>query len=123
MPRCPVPVFVLGCGRSGTTVTARLLNHLPGVHIAKETGYLNQHLDLLKQIREAIVPAALLQVVNSWMQTNDWTGRASAEGFADFCRRHLAQQANQLRRARDKIRLGVCFDAEGRFVIQRFCRR
>ncbi|MEY4185839.1 MAG: hypothetical protein RIT02_873 [Planctomycetota bacterium] len=87
MPRCPVPVFVLGCGRSGTTVTARLLNHLPGVHIAKETGYLNQHLDLLKQIREAIVPAALLQVVNSWMQTNDWTGRASAEGFADFCRR------------------------------------
>ena len=46
----PIPVFVLGCGRSGTTVTARLLNHLPGVHIAKETGYLNQHFDLLRQI-------------------------------------------------------------------------
>jgi hypothetical protein len=87
MPRCPVPVFVLGCGRSGTTVTARLLNHLPGVHIAKETGYLNQHLDLLKQIHEVSVPTELLQVVNSWLQTNDWSGRVSAEGFAEFCRR------------------------------------
>lgn len=84
MPRCPVPVFVLGCGRSGTTVTARLLNHLPGVHIAKETGYLNQHLDLLKQIHEVSVPTELLQVVNSWLQTNDWSGRVSAEGFAEF---------------------------------------
>ncbi|MFM8723875.1 MAG: sulfotransferase, partial [Planctomycetaceae bacterium] len=88
MPRRPIPVFVVGCGRSGTTVTARLLNHLPGVHIAKETGYLNQHLPLLQQIKGSEVPEQLLLVVNSWLQTNDWTGRASAPGFADFCRRH-----------------------------------
>lgn len=88
MPHCPVPVFVLGCGRSGTTVTARLLNHLPRVHIAKETGYLNQHLPLLQQVEGSTAPEQLLLVVNSWLQTNDWTGRATAAGFANFCHRH-----------------------------------
>ena len=78
----PIPVFVLGCGRSGTTVTARLLNHLPGVHIAKETGYLNQHFDLLRQIDQPAALEQLLQIVNAWLQTNDWSGRASAADFA-----------------------------------------
>ena len=87
MSEGPIPVFVLGCGRSGTTVTARLLNHLPGVHIAKETGYLNQHFELLRQIDQPAALERLLQIVNAWLQTNDWSGRASAADFAEFCRR------------------------------------
>ena len=39
MPTNPEAVFVVGSGRSGTTLLAGVLNQLPGIWIGKETGF------------------------------------------------------------------------------------
>lgn len=81
----PIPIFIVGSGRSGTTITASLLNRLPGVHIARETGYLSENLDLLRDIGNADSLHRLVKVVNSWLCTERWEARASIEGFMRFC--------------------------------------
>ncbi len=81
----PQPVFVVGSWRSGTTITAKLLNHLPGVCIAKETGFITESLHLLQQVPAASALTPLLAQVNSWLQTNGWAGRVTIGGFRDFC--------------------------------------
>ncbi|MEJ7589976.1 MAG: sulfotransferase [Planctomycetaceae bacterium] len=88
MSQHPIPVFVLGSGRSGTTITASLLNHLPGVQIAKETGYIGQNLALLQDIEHPDALARLVQEVNSWLEKERWEHSASIQGFRDFCQRY-----------------------------------
>lgn len=88
MTQLPVPVFILGNGRSGTTVTAALLNQLPGIHISKETGFLSTSLGLLRAMDEPTVMRRLLGHVNSWLEVNAWTNRADERGFCEFCERH-----------------------------------
>lgn len=83
----PSVVFVVGAGRSGTTITASLLNRLPGVAIAKETGYIGLSMPLLERIDDPQVLDRLLADVNSWLERERWTHRASAAGFAEFCDR------------------------------------
>ncbi len=85
MPQPPVPVFVLGNGRSGTTVTAALLNQLPGVHIAKETGFLATSLGMLKAIDQPSTLRRLLNHVNPWLELNAWEHRADERGYRAFC--------------------------------------
>ena len=88
MTQLPVPVFILGNGRSGTTVTAALLNQLPGIHISKETGFLSTSLAMLKAMDEPSVMRRLLAHVNPWLEVNAWTNRADERGFREFCDRH-----------------------------------
>lgn len=84
----PTPVFILGSGRSGTTVTATLANLLPTVHIAKETGYIGLGLPLLNSIDDPGSLQQLVQDVNSWLQKEQWEHQASVEGFRAFCDRY-----------------------------------
>lgn len=86
--KSPVPIFILGSGRSGTTVTASLMNRLPGVHIAKETGFIGQSVDLLRDIANPESRRQLIDVVNSWLAIEQWSGRASEKGFEEFCQQH-----------------------------------
>ena len=88
MPLHPTPVFILGSGRSGTTVTATLLNRLPRVHIAKETGYLGLSLPLLRRIDDEDALTQLVDTVNSWLNKERWEHQSSADGFRSFCRRY-----------------------------------
>ena len=88
MTQHPTPVFVLGSGRSGTTITASLLNHLPGVQIAKETGYIGQNLALLHDIENPDTLDRLVMNVNSWLEKERWEHTASIQGFLDFCQRY-----------------------------------
>ena len=90
----PVPIFILGSGRSGTTVTASLMNRLPGVHIAKETGFIGQSVDLLRDIANPESRRRLVEVVNSWLVVEKWSGRASEQGFEDFCQQHQLSGAS-----------------------------
>jgi hypothetical protein len=83
----PTPVFIVGSGRSGTTITASLLNRLPGVHIAKETGFIGQNFDLLQRTDHPESLNRLVDVVNSWLTSEQWEQRATAEGFHNFCSR------------------------------------
>ena len=85
MSNSPVPIFILGSGRSGTTVTASLMNRLPCVHIAKETGFIGQSVELLRDIANLDSRRQLIEVVNSWLVVEKWSGRASEQGFQDFC--------------------------------------
>lgn len=85
--KSPVPIFILGSGRSGTTVTASLMNRLPGVHIAKETGFIGQSVELLRDIANPDSRRRLIEVVNSWLDLEKWSGRASEQGFESFCDR------------------------------------
>ena len=94
MSNSPVPIFILGSGRSGTTVTASLMNRLPGVHIAKETGFIGQSVDLLRNIENTTSRLQLMEVVNSWLVVEKWSGRASEQGFADFCQQHQLHGAS-----------------------------
>ncbi len=96
MAQHPTPVFILGSGRSGTTVTASLLNHLPGVQIAKETGFIatNQKVLLEAADRQSLV--RLIPEINSWLARNEWVNRASAEGFYQFCDRYNLQGGSAL---------------------------
>ncbi len=91
MTEQPTPVFVVGSGRSGTTITAALLSRLPGVRIAKETGYIGEHLDLLQDTSNPQSLSKLIVAVNSWLKHNQWGHTASTEGFHAFCRRYDIQ--------------------------------
>jgi hypothetical protein len=85
MSQHPVPVFILGSARSGTTVTASLLSQLPGVQIVKETGFVAQH---VAQLQDIANPASLRRVIdaaNSWLKPGQVDKRASLEGFSRFC--------------------------------------
>ena len=88
MPQHPTPVFILGSGRSGTTVTATLLNRLPGVHLAKETGYIGLSLPMLRRIDDPDILTQLVDTVNSWLNKERWEHLASADGFHSFCSRY-----------------------------------
>lgn len=94
MSKSPVPIFILGSGRSGTTVTASLMNRLPGVHISKETGFIGQSVDLLRDISNQESRRRLIEVVNSWLVVEKWSGRASERGFEDFCQQHQLSGAS-----------------------------
>ena len=85
MSQHPTPVFILGSGRSGTTITASLLSHLPGVQIAKESGYIAQNLALLQDITKPESLNRLIEKTNSWLKQNQWENRASVEDFQRFC--------------------------------------
>lgn len=93
MKHQPVPVFVVGSGRSGTTMTASLLNRLSGVHIAKETGYVGQNAHLLRDISNSASLHRLVDIVNSWLVIEQWTTRVTVDGFHSFCERFGLQGA------------------------------
>ncbi len=84
----PTPVFILGSGRSGTTVTASLLNRFPRVHIAKETGYIGLEAERLRNIEQPKVLQELVDNVNSWLSKEQWDVKASVDGFRSFCDRY-----------------------------------
>lgn len=88
MTHQPIPVFILGSGRSGTTITAALLNQLPGIQIAKETGYISEALPQLLQFDPLSDLSGLFTEINSWIAAHHWTHRASLEDFQNFCSRH-----------------------------------
>lgn len=84
----PVPVFVVGSGRSGTTIMAALLNLLPRVFIAKETGFIGTfHRELvLNESPDNF--ADLIPQINSWLEVSGWQQRGTAPGLQAFCSRH-----------------------------------
>jgi len=88
MSKPPIPVFVVGNARSGTTITATLLNRLERVHISKETGYIGASLPLLRRIHEDGCLQQLLKDVNSWLATEQWEQRATVDGYRRFCSQH-----------------------------------
>jgi Sulfotransferase family len=85
---CPIPVLILGSGRSGTTITASLLSRLSRIHIAKETGYIGLCLPLLERIDQPEALQQLVDTVNSWLDRERWEHRASSSGYHEFCRRY-----------------------------------
>jgi Sulfotransferase family len=88
MSKFPKAVFVLGSGRSGTTITATLLNRLPGVHLSKETGFLGLYYSRLLGLNDHNTLVALVDDVNSWLSMNKWTNKASASGYHSFCQQY-----------------------------------
>lgn len=84
----PRPVFVLGSGRSGTTITASLINRLPRIHIAKETGFVSHCRTALNETHDAATLAALIYQVNAWLESERWTNRASVAGFQEFAQKY-----------------------------------
>ena len=91
MSQHPTPVFILGSGRSGTTITATLLSHLPRVRISKETGYISQNIPLLKDIRSPESLRRLVDIVNTWLTVSQPDHLASIDGFQRFCDRYELQ--------------------------------
>jgi hypothetical protein len=91
MSQHPTPVFILGSGRSGTTITATLLSHLPRVRISKETGYISQNIHLLKDIANPESLRRLVDVVNTWLTVSQPDYLASIDGFHKFCDRYGIQ--------------------------------
>lgn len=87
-PSRPRPVFILGSGRSGTTITASLINRLPGVHIASETGYLSGSFARLDSLDDSASRRDLIRFTNSWLSAERWTNRATDEGFRQFASRY-----------------------------------
>lgn len=87
-PKSPSPVFILGSGRSGTTVTASLLNRFQKVHVAKETGFIGLEAEKLRNIDDIQTLRRLIDVVNSWLEKEQWENRANEQGFRDFCERY-----------------------------------
>lgn len=96
MTQHPIPVFVLGSGRSGTTITATLMNHLPGIHIAKETGFIGQHLTRLINANSQADLAALIPEINSWLEINLWEHTGNVADFQRFCSKYDIQGARAL---------------------------
>ena len=84
----PVPVFVVGSGRSGTTIMAALLNLLPRVFIAKETGFIGTFHRELVQNKDSKNFASLIPQINSWLEVNGWQQRGTADGLRTFCDQH-----------------------------------
>lgn len=91
MSQHPTPVFILGNGRSGTTITATLLSHLPRVQISKETGYISQNIPLLKDIRNPESLRRLVDIVNKWLTVSQPDYLANIDGFHRFCDRYEIQ--------------------------------
>lgn len=91
--RLPDPLFIVGSGRSGTTLLASLLNKLPLVHITKETGFISRAIPLLEDIDKNGASPALIGLVNSWLAAEGWRERASTEGFGQYCARTGASGA------------------------------
>jgi hypothetical protein len=91
MSRIPTPLFILGSGRSGTTITATLLGHLPRVQISKETGYISQNIRLLRDIDDPKSMRRLVDIVNTWLTVSQPDYLASIDGFHRFCDRHGLQ--------------------------------
>lgn len=89
----PKPVFIVGSGRSGTTLAATLINRFADVHIAKETGYISRAVDLLESIDKPESMERLVALTNSWLKVEGWTGRADAEQFRAFAAREGLQGA------------------------------
>lgn len=81
----PTPLFIVGSGRSGTTIVATLLNLLPRVHIAKETGFIGIHQNDLLKMQTSSAAKELIPMVNSWLNQNDWQERASEDNYLKFC--------------------------------------
>jgi len=94
MSQHPTPVFIIGSGRTGTTITASLLSHLPGVQIAKETGYIAQNLALLQDITNPESLNRLIEETNSWLKHNQWKNQASLDEFQQFCTQNDIQGAS-----------------------------
>ncbi len=88
MSQHPVPVFIVGHGRSGTTITATLLNLLAGIEIVKETGYIGQMMNLLQDIQNPSSLHRLIQETNNWLKHNHWKNAATLVGFQQFCDRY-----------------------------------
>lgn len=84
----PTPLFVVGSGRSGTTIVATLLSLLPAVQIAKETGFIGLLQNDLLRYRSSDQAERLIPEINSWLNQNDWKERASVEEFRNFCSRN-----------------------------------
>ncbi len=84
----PQPVFVLGSGRSGTTLTASLINRLPRIHIAKETGFVSHARTALTQTGDPAALNALISLTNSWLMAEQWTNFATAAGLREFSSRY-----------------------------------
>jgi len=91
MSQHPTPVFIVGSGRSGTTVTASLLNLLPGIQISKETGYIGPNHKLLLSNPTIDQLALLIPEVNTWLAKDEWENQATDEGFRSFCDRYGVQ--------------------------------
>jgi hypothetical protein len=64
------------------------------VHIAKETGFIGQSVELLRDVATPRSRQQLIEVVNSWLVVEKWSGRASEQGFADFCQLHQLRGAS-----------------------------
>ncbi|MEY3173282.1 MAG: hypothetical protein RLZZ436_1196 [Planctomycetota bacterium] len=92
----PIPLFVVGSGRSGTTILAALLNLLPGVFIAKETGFIGARQRELVLNGDADDFAGMIPDINSYLEHNDWQLRASVEGLREFCGRYQLAGARGL---------------------------
>lgn len=80
----PKPVFIVGSGRSGTTLAASLINRFADVHIAKETGYISRAIGLLEKFDIGSSVEELVKLTNSWLEVEGWQNRASAQGFRAF---------------------------------------
>ena len=91
MSQHPTPVFILGSGRSGTTITATLLSHLPRVRISKETGYISQNIHLLRDISNPESLRRLVDIANSWLTLSQPDYLANIDGFQRFCDRYEIQ--------------------------------
>lgn len=82
----PRPVFIVGSGRSGTTLLATLLNRFPRVHIAKETGYISRGIALLEEADSSSAITGLVALTNSWLAVEGWQNRAEYDAFRRFAR-------------------------------------
>ncbi|MFC1707845.1 sulfotransferase [Planctomycetota bacterium] len=62
------PLFVVGCHRSGTTLLRRIVNVQPGVHVARETGFLSELYtdDCHCETRSAV------KTINSYLRAERW---------------------------------------------------
>jgi len=92
----PQPLFIVGSGRSGTTIAAALLNLLPGVFISKETGFLGAKQCELVWHRKSDNFESMIPEVNIWLAANDWQQQATAAGLQEFCDRHQLSGARGL---------------------------
>lgn len=84
----PTPIFILGSGRSGTTITSSLLNRFPRIHISKETGYIGLCMPLLKSMEDRSSFEKLVVETNSWLESERWEKRATEDGFRRFCNQY-----------------------------------
>lgn len=87
MPTNPEAVFVVGSGRSGTTLLAGVLNQLPGIWIGKETGFVPRLVesvgdDLHEWDDERL--GGLVQSVNSYLKVGRWSVLATVAGARRF---------------------------------------